>query len=590
MCGIVGYVGKTVNLRMIIDKLKTLEYRGYDSAGVYASNERNDITLKSVGNIAKLEKILPKKFKVKLSIAHTRWATHGKPTQNNCHPHISKNGKWKVVHNGIIENYKELKTNLKIKPDSECDTAVISQLLEEKDANDIFSFIECFENVQGSYAIVATRENEEKLFLAKNKSPLYVAKVCNGFIVASDPICFSDETNKYYLLEDNEFAEIDREKIVFFDKNKKILQKSVKNIKKIDKNTQQTQYEHYMLKEIFEQQEAITRLIEFYKKSKILNKINKIIAGGVEKVLLLGCGTAYHAALAGARYVEEIAQIPATAEIASEFIYKKPVFIDEKTLVIAVSQSGETADTIKAVELVKNYKAKTIAITNVEHSTIVSKTNFVLPVCAGPEIAVASTKAYVCQLCVLYVLANNLAKKKKIMVDNYFDELEKLSENILNFDKKQINNIAEKIKNRDDCIFIGKNIDFVSAKEASLKLKEVAYINSMSYPSGELKHGFLAMVTEGTPLFVFATQENINQKTYNAASEALSRGAEQFIVTNEEIITEKNAKIIKIMCKNKYLAPIASIVPLQYLAYKVSTSKNINPDQPRNLAKSVTVE
>lgn len=590
MCGIVGYIGKTTKLKAIVEKLKKLEYRGYDSAGVFAANKNKEITLRSVGNIAKLEEILPSLFDTNISIAHTRWATHGKPRQDNCHPHVSKNGNWKVVHNGIIENYQKLKEQLTVKPDSECDTAVLTQFLEEKGASEIKSFIDCFENIEGSYAIAAIKDGEDKLYLAKNRSPLYVAKTALGWVVASDPICFSNETNKYYSLNDGEFAEIGGNGVVFYDNNKKILQKSTKNTKKIENNEKRANFKHYMLKEIFEQKEAIETLLKFYKKPKVFAKINKEFVRNINKILLLGCGTAYHAAMAGARYFEEIAHIPASAEIASEFVYKSPVFIDEKTLVIAVSQSGETADTIKAVSLAKEVGAKAIALTNVEYSTIVSKSDFVLPVCAGPEIAVASTKAFVCQLCVLYVFACYLANKKKLKTNNCFEELEYLSNNILNFDKNQIDSIAEEIKNRDDCIFIGKNIDYIIATEASLKLKEVSYINSMSYPAGELKHGFLAMVSEGTPLFVFATQENINKKSYNAASEAGSRGAVQIIVTNEEIIEEKNAKIIKIMCKNKYLAPIMAIVPMQYLAYKVSISKNINPDQPRNLAKSVTVE
>ncbi len=590
MCGIVGYIGKNIKIKKIVEKLKLLEYRGYDSAGFFALNNQKELTLKSVGNISKLEEILPNNFDTKMAIAHTRWATHGKPSQENCHPHASKNKEWTIVHNGIIENYLNLKQNLKEEIESQTDTAVLSQYLEESNVTDINSFIDAFSVVEGSYAIAAINKNSDLLFLAKYKSPLYVAKIETGYVCASDPSCFVGDCDEFYSLEDGEFAVVSLNKVVFFNSDKKILQKSAKNIKNCMQNIEKLEHKHFMIKEIEEQSESIKRLVKTYKNNRLLEQFDEKLIKNIDKIVIIGCGTAYHASLMGARFFEEIANFKTSAEIASEFIYKKPIFISKKTLVIAVSQSGETADTLKALEIAKSYGAITAALTNVEYSTIASKAEIILPVCAGVEKAVASTKAYVCQLCVLYLLASHfdsvITKKQTVALN----ELEKVSDKILSFDRTTIDKIASEIKLSNDCIFIGKDIDYISAMEASLKLKEVSYINSSSYPSGELKHGFLALVEEGTPLFVFALNHEINQKSLNAAAEAEARGARKIIITNEDMQNEKSAKIIKINEKNRFLAQIMAIVPMQYLAYRVSVLKNINPDQPRNLAKSVTVE
>jgi len=587
MCGIVGYIGSGRHVSKIVEKLKKLEYRGYDSAGIFFKNQLKNSIIKSVGNIDKLKEKISNEFKTSLSIAHTRWATHGEPNIENCHPQISHNGKWIIVHNGIIENYIQLKSELSSQPKSQTDTAVISQLLEEKNVNQIDEFIDCFKNIEGSYAILACNSLKDRIFVAKNKSPLYIAKVSDGFVCASDPICFSDETDKYFSLEDGEFAEISVDYLYIFNKSKKILQKCAKNIEKISNINYDNKYQHFMLKEIEEQSEVVKNLVKMYKSNIIIHKLNNFDLKNIDYIKIIGCGTAYHSGLLGARYFEKICNIKSDAEIASEFLYKQPKFINEKTLVIAISQSGETADTLKALELARKYKAKTLALTNVEYSTIVSKSDEYLPICAGPEKAVASTKAYTCQLCVLYLLANYLVGELKYL--KALNDINKLSKLMLNFDKEQIENIALKIKDKNSCIFIGKDFDCVTAAEASLKLTEVAYINCSYYPSGELKHGYLALVEKGTPIFVFATQSKINQKTFNSAKEAESRGAMQFIISNEKNL-QKSANIIKINCNNVFLLPILSIIPMQYLAYRVSVLKNINPDQPRNLAKSVTVE
>ena len=589
MCGIVGYKGKKKNIKFIVNTLKKLEYRGYDSAGV-ASLENGKIkTFKESGNIAKLDAVIPEDSETTCSIAHTRWATHGKPNQINAHPHSSQNNVWTIVHNGIIENYLSLKENLNAPTESETDTSVVAEMLEELNVDSFDGFIQTFEKVVGSYAILALNKNfENEMFLAKYKSPLYVSRNDEGdFLIASDPICFVGFGKKYYMFADGEFAHIKNKEIIFKNTKKEIIEKKEIEMDSIFDDACQGDYPHFMLKEIMEQPTAVARLVNTLRDNGVLEKFQNNWIQKFDEVKFIGCGTAYHAGLVGARYISKIAGVPASAEIASEFIYNTPVFASPKTLFVFVSQSGETADTLRAVEIAKEQGSTCIALTNVLYSSIAKKTDYVLPVCAGPEIAVASTKAYVCQLAALYLFANALAGND---IQKHFVEIEKMAKELLSFNKEKIEQIAESIKNESSAIFIGKDIDAVSASEASLKLKEVAYINTASYPSGELKHGFLALVEEGVPIIVFAGNKSFNQKTFNAAHEAVSRGAREVVLTNEKMNENSNRKVFEIDTKNELLFPILSIVPMQYLAYLVSVKKNINPDQPRNLAKSVTVE
>ncbi len=588
MCGIVGYLGKGKKVNYVVDKLKKLEYRGYDSAGI-ASNQSGNITIfKEKGNIACLEKELPSDFDVKCAIAHTRWATHGKPSKLNSHPHTSKSKLWTIVHNGIIENYKELRETLHFPCESDTDTAVVAQFLEERNANTIGEFIDAFKSIEGSYAIVAINsKQEDTLYFARNRSPLYISSKGGETLLASDPICFEGFSKEYYSLDNLEYGYATKDEIVFFDKNKNRIEKTQEKVDACFEKSGKEQYPHFMLKEIMEQPLAISRQVRTYKEANILSRFDKTFMSKFDYVQLVGCGTAYHVALIGAKYIQKMLNIRAGAEIASEFIYNEPVFADNKTLFIFVSQSGETADTLIALNMAKQRGATCLALTNVTYSTLAKNADFVLPVCAGPEIAVASTKAYVCQLTALYMFAKNICSESQAEKLAIFDDLDRVAKKILGFNKSQVEEIASRIKTKTDPIFIGKDFDAISAKEASLKLKEVAYINSTDYPSGELKHGFLALIEEGTPLFVFATQKKTLAKTMNASSEAVSRGACQVTITNDKSILGDTIFIDE---ENEYLAPILSIAPMQYLAYQVSIQKGINPDQPRNLAKSVTVE
>ncbi len=581
MCGIIGYIGEKKKISFIINNLKKLEYRGYDSSGIAILNNNEITCTKVAGNINELEKKIDSNIETTCSIAHTRWATHGKTTTINAHPHISRNKTWAIVHNGIIENYLDLKKTLKYPLSSDTDTSVVVQLLEERNVNDINSFIDCVNELKGSYGIVAmSNQLKDTLFVAKKRNPIYVSIDKKGdSLIASDPICFSNFNEKYYSLDDNEFAYITKGRVIFYNNENQIINKETNTLNEDNEEISKGEYNHYMLKEIEEQPKVLKKLANVYKKE--LNKYPKDFINEFSSIKLIGCGTAYHACLVGAKYFERILNIPSYAEVASEFIYNKPL-INKQTLYIFVSQSGETADTIKAIELVKERNAKTIALTNVIYSLLAREADYVLPVCAGKEIAVASTKAYTCQLAALYLFAKHFVTN-----DDGTNEIEEVSDNILNIDINKIERIADEIKDKKDIIFIGKDFDSVTASEGALKLKETSYINASNYPSGELKHGFLALVEEGTPLISIATNNNIKDKTLNAANEAVSRGAKEYIINCDNVSSNNT---INVKAPNDLLMAISSIVPLQLLAYMVSCKKGINPDQPRNLAKSVTVE
>lgn len=593
MCGIVGYIGKKRKASFVVDKLKKLEYRGYDSSGIANLTSGELKVIKSTGKIANLEDKIGDSLEVNCAIAHTRWATHGKPTETNAHPHSSVNGDWTIVHNGIIENYLELKKSLKngARIKSDTDTSVVAELLSEEKSDVINNFIKTCLKLKGSYALACINKNiENTLFLARSKSPLYVAYNNGEVVVASDPICFVGFSGNYYSLNNEEFAIATKTGIEFYNKTAQKVEKGLTELDEIFEDSGKGEYPHFMLKEIMEQKVALHRIIKTYTDNNALNKIDKEFVSKYNRIEFIGCGTAYHAGLMGARFIEKCAKIPASATIASEFIYMEPI-ISDKTLYVFVSQSGETADTLRALELVKEKGATAVAITNVLYSTLAKMVNFVLPVCAGPEIAVASTKAYVCQLAILYMFAKRF---EEVIFDkqiNYLKDINVVEEVVLNLDFDLLEKIADELKTQSSTIYIGKDLDYVTASEGCLKLKEIAYIYASSYPSGELKHGFLALIEEGTIIFVLANHAKINSKTHNAANEAVSRGARAVLIGNKSVGDDFNpAYHIEMPNIDELLLPMASIVPLQYIAYLVSVKKGINPDQPRNLAKSVTVE
>ncbi len=594
MCGIVGFIGKGNVKENLISLLKDVEYRGYDSAGIaYVKNNKIEV-IKSVGAVKNLEKKLGKPIFETCGIAHTRWATHGKVNVVNAHPHISQDRNWAVVHNGIIENYLIYRNQLKkqgVKFATETDTEVIAQMLGMSELEGIYALKDVCGKLDGSYAVAAINKNCKEIFVAKNKSPLYVGISNSGTYIASDPICFCDKCNKYFKLNDQEFGKITSKSIELYDKNlNKIKRKPIEiNFHKEDANL--GAFEHFMQKEILQVPNVLQKIAQVYSETKIFEKMNDIFLKKINKVVLIGCGTAYHASLMGAKFIEKYAKIEAIAHISSEFRYTDPI-IDDRTLAIFVSQSGETADTLGALDLVKTKGACCVALTNVLHSTLASQCEYIFPVCAGVERAVASTKAYTAQITILYLFAQYLNKEKSKNSFVALKNIRKLISNTRDY-INQIKLLSKDLIKASNIFFIGKDVDFVTAKEASLKLKEITYINSQAYPSGELKHGFLALVDSQSILFVIATQKKLLDKTLNSAHEAYSRGAKVVVVSQLDIDYEKffdDFVFIKLKVFEDELMPISSIEFFQWLAYYTSVLLGIDSDKPRNLAKSVTVE
>lgn len=593
MCGIAGYIGINVE-NNLIECLERLEYRGYDSAGVAVLKDEINVT-KCAGKVSDLKKLISSNNST-CGIAHTRWATHGSPTKTNAHPHLSNDKKWAIVHNGIVENFNEIKTELKNKGYkfySKTDTEVIANLLQdENNSAPLTALINATHNIKGTYALACIyKDKKDTIYLTKNKSPLYITCANGQVILASDVICFADKTTNYFELNDNEFCVASAKNIKFYNKNGKTIKKLPKFLNNTQVSNNKENYEYYMLKEIYDTKNALANIVKVYKEETLFSTFNLKFIKKYNKIILIGCGTAYHACLMGAKFLQEYALIDASAYIASEYRYSKPL-IDKKTLFIFVSQSGETADTLAVCELAKKNGCTCVALTNVAYSTLARKAKFVLPVCAGVEIAVASTKAYTAQITILYMLAKHLENVKFNKNYDYFSDILHIFNKIdINF--YNLSDLATKIAKAKNVFFIGRNYDYITSKEASLKLKEITYIFSCEHPAGELKHGFLALINKSTYLFAIATQKDILDKTLNNAYEAHARGAKVIFVTQFDLpkeITTKFYKTIKLQNFDDELMPITSILPFQLLAYFTSIEKKLNPDKPRNLAKSVTVE
>ena len=597
MCGIVGYIGPKSAEKELVSVLKNLEYRGYDSAGAAVIKDNEILVTKATGKIANLENIITESGS-KIGIAHTRWATHGKPNEINAHPHVSENCEWAIVHNGIVENFEELKKMVESKGisfSSETDTETIPQMLQVTHQGDDYmkTFINVCNKLKGSFALACMNKNlSDTLLLARRKSPLYVSCLGNEVIVASDPVCFINKTKEYYMLDEDEFCRVSANNMEFFDNNYNDVGKNAITLKDEKEDFGKQNYDHFMLKEINEIPSVLRRIVKTYRDKDVFEKINSEMLGSIRNIVIVGCGTAYHAGLMGAKYIEKLARIDAHAYVASEFRYSNPI-IDKSTLCIFVSQSGETADTLAAEKLARSKGCITIALTNVLYSSIAKCVDIIFPVCAGPEIAVASTKAYNAQIAIMYMFAKHLENIKFSKSFDYVSVIEKLSLELKLPNVKDICLLSEELVNVDKAFFIGRHLDYITSEEASLKLKEITYINSSAYPSGELKHGFLALVDEGDYLFVLATEKDLLDKTLNGAHEAYARGAKIILATNLEVNQNKFDFVYKTLKLQKFeedLMPIVSIITFQMIAYFTSIAKSINPDQPRNLAKSVTVE
>mgnify|MGYP004625911365 FL=1 len=604
MCGIVGYIGKDKCQEVLINGLKELEYRGYDSAGLaYVFNDELIITKKK-GKIIELEKVLEKHYS-NLGIGHTRWATHGIPSEINSHPH--KSGKITIVHNGIIENYASIKEEL-IKEGvtfkSETDTEVAAALLNNlySKTNDMLETMKLFEKkVRGAYALGIINDDDfNTLYAIKKASPLIVGIGKNEKFIASDVPAILKYTNKYTTLNDGDMAIIKTNSINYYDINGKRIDKEIKTFEKELGDSDKHGYEHFMLKEIHEQPEVIKNTISPFLEDGIHSLLDKMPDfSKYNKIIIVACGSAMHAGLIGKNEIEELANIPVEVEIASEFRYKK-LFIDENSLVIAISQSGETADTLAAVKIAKEMKATTLGIINRVDSTIARNTDYVFYTKAGIEKAVATTKAYSAQIAILSLIALNIAIRNKLINDietnNIIESIKTLPtkiESLLTEEKiKEIKNIANKLYQKEDMYFIGRNIDYALCMEGALKLKEISYIHSEAYAAGELKHGTISLIEEETPVISVITDEKIAEKTVSNIKEVKSRGANTILVTNEENNNNYDCidnKII-IPATHKLFEPILAVIPLQILAYEVAKLRGCDIDQPKNLAKSVTVE
>ena len=585
MCGIIGYIGKNVE-QNLLSGLEKLEYRGYDSAGFCVLRDGEFYVEKSVGSV---QKLLSKTFfsdKFGVGIAHTRWATHGEISICNTHPHFSSKGDIAIVHNGIIENFECLKEELEINGIyfyGQSDSEVVAKLLNGK--LNIKKIKELKEKLSGTYALAIISKKNKNIYFLKNKSPLYVGIGKDCSIIASDPSCFIGKCERFFPIDDGEFGQISLNKVDFFNDKEKIIKKSKKLNLKLGFDGKGI-YDHFMLKEINESESVIENIIKKYNSPTLQKLLKGVKNFDFNRIYLVGCGTAYHAALLGERYFSKGLNIDVYCEMASEFQYKN-YQTDKQTLCIFISQSGETIDTITALDYAKEKGARVISITNVEYSTIATKAEINLPIFAGREVAVASTKAYLAQCIVLYILAKFLSNQDfKCGLQNFRVNL--------NFgDDEKIKNFAKEVLKNEKVIFIGRGMDYITALEASLKLKEVSYINSIAEPCGELKHGPIALVDERTLIICIATDKSLFAKTLNNAYETKTRGGKLAILT--DVILDKNIEknfeyVFNIKDIGVELNPLQSMITLQKLAYYVAKEKGTNPDKPKNLAKSVTVE
>lgn len=608
MCGIVGYLGPKNASEVIVDGLSKLEYRGYDSAGVAVCNDGELEIRKFKGRLAVLaEDIEKNEMKGNLGIGHTRWATHGEPSDVNSHPHFNMDKTIAVVHNGIIENYMELKEELKedgVEFRSETDTEVIAHLVDKYyEGNLLDAVYKTVARLRGAYALgVICKDNEDELVAVRKDSPL-IAGVGEGEnFIASDIPALLKYTRKVYFLENGEVVHIKGDELKIYDADRNPVEKEIYDVKWDIEAASKGGYDCFMLKEINEQPEGVKNTLE-----RRIDENGNIVLDGIHltkedldninRIYIVACGTAYHAGLLGKNALEKYLKVPVITDIASEFRYSDN-FVDEHSLVILVSQSGETADTLAVLRDSKAKGAKILAITNVVGSSISREADEVFYTWAGPEIAVASTKAYTTQITSLYMIALNFALEKgTITREEYLSTIEKMKElpekiqKVLD-NQDKIKETAERIVSKEHVFFLGRGVDYSLAMEGSLKLKEVSYIHSEAFAAGELKHGTIALIEEGTPVISVATQENLFEKMVSNMQEVKARGAFVASIAQEHntSVEKVSDEVIYIPNCDDMLVPIVAVVPMQLLAYYVSTMKGLDVDKPRNLAKSVTVE
>lgn len=609
MCGIVGYIGSKQAADILIDGLKKLEYRGYDSAGIAVYHEGKIDIRKYKGRLSVLEEhVKESPVTGTLGMGHTRWATHGAPSDINSHPHSNSSGTIVVVHNGIIENYMELKEELEEQGytfKSETDTEVIAQLLDYLYTGDIVETVQkALIRLNGSYAlgIISTRE-PDKLIGVRKDSPLVVGVGQGENFIASDVPAILKHTRNVYFLENDELVILEKDKVTILDKKGNPVEKEMFEINWSIEDAEKGGYRHFMLKEIEEQPKALrdtmtSRVVED-QDHVVLDqiKLGKKELENIHKIFIIACGTAYHAGLVGKYAIERFARIPVEAEVASEFRYKRPI-IDEHSMVIVISQSGETADTLAALRLAKKKGARILAVTNVIGSTVSRESDDVLYTWAGPEIAVASTKAYTTQLVCMYMIALHIALQLDRISVEFFRKIRdalrqtpQMVENILKH-KNNIQKFADHNFNVERSFFLGRGLDYYAAMEGSLKLKEISYIHSEAYAAGELKHGTIALIEEGTLVIALATQQELYEKLLSNMKEVKARGAHVVAIAQEghEEVEKVADEVFYIPQINDHITPVTTIPILQLIAYYMAVARGTDVDKPRNLAKSVTVE
>lgn len=606
MCGIIGFTGTLDAKNVLTEGLRELEYRGYDSAGISFFAENGIHTIKATGKVSNLcEKVADESDeKTSCGIGHTRWATHGGVSDVNCHPHRA--GKVTLIHNGIIENYKELQEELAAKnqfPVSQTDSEIAAMVINDcYSGNPVQAIKDAIKKLDGAYAFcIMFEDHPDVIYAIRNGSPL-VATCCeSGSVIASDMVALIKYSKDYFVLPEHHIARLTKNEIVVTDMEHRVVMPKMLHVNWDVAAARKGGYDYFMLKEIHEQPDSLRNTIT----PRVINglpdfaedNIPDSMFDGIQKIVITACGTAMHAGLIGKTMIEKLTRIPVNVEIASEFRYADPI-IDEHTLVITISQSGETADTLAALRLARENGSKTLSIVNVKGSSIARESDYVLYTHAGPEIAVASTKAYTVQLSALYLFAFRFAlvtgKMSEDTARSYIEQLEHtitVVEEVLSYDQ-QIETICQRLKTAEDLFFIGRGLDYGLSCEGSIKLKEISYIHSEAYAAGELKHGTISLITDNVPVIALATQEKVLPKMISNIREVRSRGAMVILITNAEVQVDASLcdHLIQLPAIDDEFAPFAAAVVLQYIAYYTAISRGLNVDQPRNLAKSVTVE
>ena len=609
MCGIVGYIGEKKAASILLDGLTKLEYRGYDSAGIAVDCGENIFIEKSVGRLDALKDKLKNRLpNGTVGIGHTRWATHGRPSDSNAHPHTDCHGDFVVVHNGIIENYLPLKEKLLAKGHkftSETDTEVIAHLLEELYRGDFVEAVrEVLNKIEGSYSLAfMAKAHPDILICAKQDNPLVVGLGKGENFIASDIPAIINHTRQTYILNDGEVALVKKDSVQIINRRGEPVKKKIFHVTWNAEAAEKGGYEHFMLKEINEQPKAVrdtmSKRIAKDGGAIVLDELNwdKNFLDGIDKIYIVACGTAYHAGLVGKFYIEKLARKLVEVDLASEYRYRDPI-VDDKTLVIVVSQSGETSDTLAALKESKRLGAKTLAITNVVGSSIAREAHQVIHTWAGPEIAVASTKAYTTQLILMFMLALYMAQICETLSNEKIRELiallkkipAQISETLS--DVEPIKTFAMQYGFNEDVFYIGRSLDYDVALEGALKLKEISYIHAEAYASGELKHGTLALIVEGVPVIALATQKSVYEKTLSNIKEVKARDAVVIGIAaaGDSELEKYLDHVIFVPETDELLIPLLTVVPLQLLAYYAAITRGCDVDKPRNLAKSVTVE